>query len=111
MLHNIVKTIVDNNKLLAIWFRCAVHGNFLTKPVIPLIPQPISAMVSPMVSQNTKKAPRKTSEPLISLVRQEGFEPPTHGLEVHPLNYAPIIRSFNPSNIKSSRYSQNPYFP
>ena len=24
-------------------------------------------------------------EPLISLVRQEGFEPPTHGLEVHPL--------------------------
>ena len=60
---------------------------------------------------NTKKAPRKTSEPIISLVRQEGFEPPTHGLEVHPLNYAPIIRSFNPSNIKSSRYSQNPYFP
>ena len=31
--------------------------------------------------QNAKKAPRKSPGPLIPLVRQEGFEPPTHGLE------------------------------
>ena len=28
-----------------------------------------------------KKGSSKTLKPLISLVRQEGFEPPTHGLE------------------------------
>ena len=39
---------------------------------------------SSFCSSYTKKTPRKTSEPLISLVRQEGFEPPTHGLEGLP---------------------------
>jgi hypothetical protein len=51
------------------------------KPIAPLFPSSFRLGL-PKITQNTKRGQPHTANPLILLARLEGFEPPTHGLEV-----------------------------
>ena len=62
------------------------------------------------VSKGLLQVILRATAPLISLVHQEGFAPPTHGLEVHPVNFTKYIDAAQLSKIKEFSYGKKHIF-